>query len=57
MFLDLESHGERILGSNLPSMQFKHERQGQADRVSDVNQWIASELVNQPDHVAEEKAT
>lgn len=57
MFLDLESHGERILGSNLPSMQFEHERQGQADRVSDVNQWIASELVNQPDQVAKDKAT
>jgi hypothetical protein len=56
-FYDLESHEEWILGMNLPSMQFEHKRQRQADRVSDVDQEVASPLINQPDHVAEEKAT
>jgi hypothetical protein len=48
---------EKRLGLNLPSMQFEHKRQGQADGVSNANQGVASPLVNQPDHVPEEKTT
>jgi hypothetical protein len=38
-------------------MQFEHKCQGQADRVSDANQGIASPLIDQPDHVTEDEAT